>query len=79
MIITCTISLLLLFCFILAYRVMAAVSPGDEVPRILLGLAGLACVVFLFFSIPAIAQIATAGLALAAVRFWGIDSNYGPF
>ena len=58
---------------------MAAVSPGDEVPRILLGLAGLACVVFLFFSIPAIAQIATAGLALAAVRFWGIDSNYGPF
>lgn len=73
------ISLTLLLCSVLAYRLMAAVSPGDEVPRILLGLAGLVCAVCLFFSIPAIAQIATAGLALTAVRFWGIDSNYGSF
>lgn len=60
--------MLLLVASIAAYRFMARVSPGDEVPRILLATAGVACWVCFFFSIPVVAQISLGAIVLGGVR-----------
>ena len=64
---TCIVSILLLVASIAAYRFMARVSPGDEVPRILLATAGAVCWVCFFFSIPVIAQMSLGAIVLGGV------------
>lgn len=70
------VSLLLLAASVVAYRWMGRVSPGDEVPKMLLAVAGGICAACAFFSIPTVLQIGAAGTLLALSRLVSFDS-YG--
>lgn len=65
---TCLTSIFLLIASVVAYRFMARVSPGDEVPKILLGTVGAGCWVCFFFSIPVVAQISLGAILLGGAR-----------
>jgi uncharacterized membrane protein YadS len=70
------VSLVLLMASVVAYRWMGRVSPGDEVPKLLLAVAGSICAACAFFSIPTPLQIGAAGGLLALSRILPFDS-YG--
>lgn len=65
--VTCLASLALLLASIAAYRLAAAISPSDEVPRILLAATATICLACFFFSIPAILKIGGTATLLAIV------------
>ncbi|GAB4356576.1 MAG: hypothetical protein Fur0042_25890 [Cyanophyceae cyanobacterium] len=74
--ISLVVSLVLLMASVVAYRWMGRVSPGDEVPKILLAVAGGICAACAFFSTPTLLQIGAAGGLLALSQILLLDS-YG--
>ena len=74
--VTLIVSLCLLAASVAAYRLVNRVSPGDEVPKLLLAVAGCVCLACAFFSIPTVLQVAS-GLAVLAVGQWLSVNSYG--